>query len=165
MNGVGGKLFAPGQTLTRAMFVTILYRLDGSEEVPGKVPFADVEPGSWYSDAVEWAFEKGIVNGVSLTEFAPGEDITREQLAVMLMRYSEYRKYSTIISGDIQIFDDAIEVSSWANDSLNWAVGNGIINGRSQTELAPRGTATRAEAATMILRFIWNCIKNVSVSR
>ena len=165
MNGVGGKLFAPGQTLTRAMFVTILYRLDGSEEVPGKVPFADVEPGSWYSDAVEWAFEKGIVNGVSLTEFAPGEDITREQLAVMLMRYSEYRKYSTIISGDIQIFDDAIEVSSWANDSLNWAVGNGIINGRSQTEIAPRGTATRAEAATMILRFIWNCIKNVSVSR
>ena len=153
MNGVSYNLFAPNDTMTRAMVVTVLYRLEGKPHVYGGARFTDAVRGSWYADAVAWASENGIVKGTSDTTFSPKQDVTREQLAAILYRYSEYCGYRTSGGMSIAGFSDAGEVSAYARDAVKWAYGIGLIEGRTATTLAPKGTATRAEVATILMRY------------
>ena len=154
MDGVGDGQFAPNATTNRAMVVTILYRLAGEPDVSGDVGFADVESGLWYSNAVLWAAEKGIVNGISETEFAPGEDITREQLATILYRYAESMGYDVSASVDLSGFPDAGDIQSYATQALSWAVAEGLLQGFEDDSLQPGGTATRAQIAAILMRFL-----------
>ena len=153
MNGVNASRFAPDSTLNRAMMVTMLYRMTGSPAVSGNSVFSDVPSGKWYSDAVQWASVNGVVNGVGKDRFAPDTQITREQMASMMMRYAQFKQYSTGKSADLSAFNDAGSISSWALESMKWANAAGLINGRTASTIAPQGTATRAEAATILMRF------------
>lgn len=153
MNGVTETEFAPEGTLTRAMLVTILYRYACEPNVYSGNSFGDVPDGTWYTDAVTWASDAGIVNGVSNGTFAPNDNITREQLAAILYRYSEAFGYDTSASGNIINYSDSASISDWAQTALIWTTGAGIITGKDNNRLDPKGNATRAEAATMIERF------------
>lgn len=153
MNGVNASRFAPDSTLNRAMMVTMLYRMTGSPVVSGNSVFSDVPSGKWYSDAVQWASVNGVVNGVGKDRFAPDTQITREQMASMMMRYAQFKQYSTGKSADLSAFNDAGSISSWALESMKWANAAGLINGRTASTIAPQDTATRAEAATILMRF------------
>ena len=158
MDGVSDARFAPDGTVTRAQLVTILWRLDGGPAVNYLLPFTDVTEGEWYTEAVRWAASEGIVNGVSDTEFAPGADVTREQFAAILYRYAQYRGYDVSIgeSTNILSFTDFDTVSEYAVSALQWACGEGIITGVTESTLVPQGTATRAQAAAMLQRFCEN---------
>ena len=153
MDGVGDNLFAPNSETTRAQLVTILYRLAGQPAVSGDLPFTDVEAGTWYTDAVAWAAANGIVNGVSETEFAPGKDITREQLATILFRYAEAKGYDVSARADLSAYTDADQIQSYAAESVAWAVAEGLIQGFEDNTLRPAGNATRAQIATILMRF------------
>ncbi len=153
MDGVGDNLFAPNSETTRAQLVTILYRLEGEPEVSGTSGFTDVEAGTWYTDAVAWAAANGIVNGVSETEFAPGKDITREQLATILFRYAEAKGYDVSARADLSAYTDADQIQSYAAESVAWAVAEGLIQGFEDNTLRPAGNATRAQIATILMRF------------
>mgnify|MGYP004483115705 FL=1 len=153
MNGVNASRFTPDSTLNRAMMVTMLYRMTGSPAVSGNSVFSDVPSGKWYSDAVQWASVNGVVNGVGKDRFAPDTQITREQMASMMMRYAQFKQYSTGKSADLSAFNDAGSISSWALESMKWANAAGLINGRTASTIAPQDTATRAEAATILMRF------------
>lgn len=154
MNGVGETTFDPNGDVTRAMFVTVLYRMDGSPENNGNVKFNDVEKGSWYDKAVAWASQNEIVNGVSDVEFAPNNKITREQMAAMVYRYASYKKADMTVTADISSYTDYATVSSYAVEPMKWVCGKGIINGMTETTLVPQGTSTRAQAATVFVRTI-----------
>ena len=154
MDGVGDSLFAPNSETTRAQLVTILYRLAGQPAVSGDLPFTDVESGTWYTDAVLWAAQNGIVNGVSETEFAPGEDITREQLAVILYRYAAYQGYDVSQRADLSGFGDASSISGYAQEALSWAHAQGLVLGFEDGSLRPQGTASRAQIAAVLMRFL-----------
>ena len=153
MDGVGEGQFAPNATTNRAMVVTILYRLAGEPDVSGDVGFADVAVGQWYTDAVAWAAQKGIVNGISETEFAPSGDLTREQLATILFRYAESAGYDVSASADLSGFPDAGDIQSYATQALSWAVAEGLLQGFEDDSLQPQSTATRAQIATILMRF------------
>ena len=153
MDGVGGNRFAPNSETTRAQLVTILYRLAGEPEPGGDSGFSDVAAGTWYTDAVAWAAENGIVNGVSETEFAPGKDITREQLATILFRYAEAKGYDVSARADLSAYPDADQIQSYAAESVAWAVAEGLIQGFEDNTLRPAGNATRAQIATILMRF------------
>ena len=153
MDGVGDNLFAPNSETTRAQLVTILYRLEGEPEVSGTSGFTDVEADTWYTDAVAWAAANGIVNGVSETEFAPGTDITREQLATILFRYAEAKGYDVSARADLSAYPDADQIQSYAAESVAWAVAEGLIQGFEDNTLRPAGNATRAQIATILMRF------------
>ena len=153
MDGVGDSLFAPNSETTRAQLVTILYRLEGEPEVSGTSGFTDVEADTWYTDAVAWAAANGIVNGVSETEFAPGKDITREQLATILFRYAEAKGYDVSARVDLSAYPDANQIQSYAAESVAWAVAEGLIQGFEDNTLRPAGNATRAQIATILMRF------------
>ena len=153
MDGVGEGQFAPNATTNRAMVVTILYRLAGEPDVSGDVGFADVAVGQWYTDAVAWAAQKGIVNGISDTEFAPSGDLTREQLATILYRYAESMGYDVSTQADLSGFPDAGDIQSYATEALSWAVAEGLLQGFEDDSLQPGGTATRAQIATILMRF------------
>ena len=154
MNGVGDTLFSPNGTTNRAMIVTILYRLEGT---PGgeAATFTDVADGQWYSDAVGWAAANGIVTGYENGTFGPLKAITREQLAAILYRYASYKDCDVSASASLQGFGDAGTVSSYAVPSVEWAVGAELINGMDGN-LKPKGTATRAQVATILMRFCEN---------
>ena len=154
MDGVGNNLFAPNATLNRAMAVTILYRLEGSPAVTTDAGFNDVAAGTWYTDAVNWAAANNIVNGVEGNNFDPTGSLTREQMATVLYRYAQYKGADVSASGDIGGFVDSANVSSWAADAVKWAVGSGLVNGVEGNALAPQGTSTRAQAATVLMRFV-----------
>ena len=154
MDGVGNNLFAPNATLNRAMAVTILYRLEGSPAVTTDAGFNDVAAGTWYTDAVNWAAANNIVNGVEGNNFDPTGSLTREQMATILYRYAQYKGADVSASGDLSGFVDSANVSSWATDAVKWAVGSGLINGVEGNALAPQGTSTRAQAATVLMRFV-----------
>ncbi len=160
MNGVGDGLFDPNGNLSRAMLVTVLYRLEGSP-VAGSATFSDVADGLWYSDAVAWAAENEIVNGIGHGKFAPEQDITREQMAAILYRYATYKGYDTSAGEDTNIlsYTDALEISEYAVPAMQWTAGEGLITGRTASTLAPQGTATRAEVATILMRFCENIVK------
>ena len=153
MDGVGDNLFAPNSETTRAQLVTILYRLAGQPAVSGDLPFPDVESGTWYTDAVAWAAENGIVNGTTDTTFAPGEDITREQLVTVLYRYAEAKGYDVSARADLSAYPDADQIQSYATESVAWAVAEGLIQGFEDNTLRPAGNATRAQIATILMRF------------
>ena len=154
MNGVSDTEFAPNNTLTRAMLVTVLYRNAGEPEVSANASFADVDADSWYAKAVVWAEANGIVNGVSDTEFAPNANITREQIATIMYRYAQYNGDDVTAVADIEAYADAANVSDYAVDAMKYAVGSGLINGKTETTLNPQDNATRAEIATILKRFI-----------
>ena len=154
MDGVGDNLFAPNSETTRAQLVTILYRLAGQPEPGGDSGFSDVETGTWYTDAVAWAAENGIVNGVSDTEFAPGDDITREQLAAILYRYAAYQGYDVSQRADLSGFGDASSISGYAQEALSWAHAQGLVLGFEDGSLRPQGTASRAQIAAVLMRFL-----------
>ena len=151
MGGVSATTFDPEGTLTRAQLVTVLYRIEGEPEVDGKHQFTDVPSGKWYSDAICWAAQNGIVNGVSETEFAPEEPVTREQIAAILYRYT---KSGPVKENRLSAFPDADRVSPYAVEALNWAVAEGLING-SDGKLLPQDGATRAEIATILMRYLY----------
>jgi hypothetical protein len=160
-NGTSETEFSPNGSMTRAMLVTVLHRL---ENVPAATNegSSDVSADKYFADAVAWASENGIVTGMGDGTFAPNTEITREQLAVMLYRYAQAQGLDISVSGSTSSFMDAGDVSAWAGEALAWAVGAGIITGRSNaasTELAPKGTATRAEVAAMIERLIERAAK------
>ena len=159
MNGVGGNRFAPDATLTRAMLVTILYRLDGEPAASGANPFSDVNYGQWYTDAVVWASKNGVVEGMGDGTFAPLSEITREQMAAMLMRYARYKGLDVSRANDLSGFSDAGDISDWAVPALQWANAEGLITGRTATTIVPQGYTTRAEAATILMRYIENVVK------
>ena len=145
MKGESGTSFAPNKPLTRAMLATILYRVSG-DKAPHNHPFTDVPSGRWFSDAIAWAYESGVVNGTSDDTFSPDDNVTREQAAAMLYRFAG----RPAASGDVTAFNDAAKISGYAVEPLRWAVGEGIINGKSEYTLDPLGTATRAEIAKIM---------------
>lgn len=150
MNGVARREFDPEGELTRAMFVTILYRAEGSPDMTGKTAaFTDVPAGQWYSDAVVWATENRIVNGTSATTYEPDAPITREQIATILFRYSKAAKSDNTLAS----FPDAGTVSGYAYDAMCWAVSEGIING-SDGKLVPQDNATRVQIAAILMRYL-----------
>ncbi len=153
MDGVGAGLFAPNSETTRAQLVTILYRLAGQPAPSGDSGFSDVETGTWYTDAVAWAAQNGIVNGVSDTQFAPGDDITREQLAVILYRYATYQGYDVSQRADLSGFVDAGTISTYAQEALSWANAQGLVLGVEDDSLRPQGNASRAQIAAVLMRF------------
>lgn len=149
MNGVADDRFDPAGTLTRAMLVTILYRMSG--ETGGTHPFTDVPANEWYADAVAWAYTSGVVNGTSATRFSPEAPVTREQTAAMLYRYAKYMGQGITASGNLSAFRDADQISEYAKVPMRWAVGMHILNGKENATLDPTGTATRAEIAQILL--------------
>lgn len=157
MSGTSTTMFAPNATTTRGMIVTILHRLEGTPAATGTA-FTDVPTGQWYSDAVSWASANGIVDGYGGGMFGPSDPITREQLAAILNRYSQHKGYDAGTTGSIAGFSDASQVSSYAVDSMAWAVGNGLISGTGNNTLAPKGNATRAQVATILMRFCENFV-------
>ncbi len=154
MNGVAEDKFAPSDNLTRAMLVTILYRNEGEPAANKSIPFADVDMGAYYGNAVSWAKLNGIINGVSETEFAPNSNITREQIAVIMHRYAQYKGMNAQTSEENLHFTDSDEIFEYAVSAMNWAVGKGLIKGRTDTTLNPKDNATRAETAAIIYRFL-----------
>ena len=154
MDGVGDSLFAPNSETTRAQLVTILHRLAGEPEPGGDSGFADVETGTWYTDAVAWAAQNGIVNGVSDTQFAPGDDITREQLAAILYRYAACQGYDVSQRADLSGFGDASSIRGYAQEALSWAHAQGLVLGFEDGSLRPQGTASRAQIAAVLMRFL-----------
>ncbi len=160
MSGVGGNLFAPKMTTTRAQIVQILYNLEGEPKVSGTMPFTDLTQ-NWYKDAVLWAYQTGVVSGTSATTFAPDLPVTREQIAVILMEYAEkvLGVTRTWTPADLSVYPDAGSVSDWAKDALADAVTLGLISGASndgQTLLEPQGSATREQVATILMAFCKN---------
>ena len=163
MSGVGGNLFAPKMTTTRAQIVQILYNLEGEPKVSGTTPFTDLTQ-NWYKDAVLWAYQTGVVVGTSATTFAPDQPVTREQIAVILMEYMTrvLKLERTWTPADLSVFPDAGSVSGWAKDALADAVALGLISGASnggQTYLEPQGSATREQVATILMEFCKNVKK------
>ena len=153
MQGTAEDRFSPNATTTRAMVVTILYRLEGEPAVTGETPFTDLVAGQYYLDAVNWAYQNGIVDGVTATTFAPGDKITRQQMAAILYRYAEYKGYDTSASADLSGYPDAGEIQDYAQQAMAWAVGTDLIQGFEDGTLRPAGDSTRAQVATLLMRF------------
>lgn len=154
MNGTSDTAFSPNGTLTRGMVVTMLYRVEGEPSVSGKADFSDVAGSAWYADAVAWAAENDIVNGMGNGKLAPDAAITREQFATILYRYAKTQRMSTSFGGtSLEDFADDHKVSAYAEDAMKWAVYAKIMEG-SANNLNPKNTATRAEAAAMLQRFL-----------
>lgn len=156
MQGVSETEFAPDDTMTRAMLVTVLYRLENKNEKAKSHNFADVKDGEWYADAINWAAEKGIAEGVSETEFAPNTDITREQTATVLYRYAQYKEQDTSVGEDTNIlsYTDAEEVSEYAISAMQWMVGAGLMNGETESTINSQNNSTRAQVATILMRYL-----------
>lgn len=153
MSGIAANEFAPNNTLTRAMLVTILYRMENNPEC-GEVPFTDVENDMWYSNGVAWAFENGIVNGVGNDLFEPNTNITREQISVIFYNYAKMHKLNITYNDTLNDYADVAEISDWANVAMKWVTGSGLITGKGNGILAPKANATRAEIATILKRYI-----------
>ncbi len=153
MNGVGGGKFDPEEPLTRAMVATVLWRREGTPAPTSASGFADVSSGEWYTDAVAWAKETGVVKGLTETTFGPDEYITREQLATMLFRFSSSAPVSVPERADLEPFADDEKVSDWAAEPLEWAVESDLIKGTDGNRLAPGGFATREQFAAIIERY------------
>lgn len=154
-SGTDSRSFSPNASMTRAMLVTVLYRLEGEPAGTGSSSFSDVCSGSYYEKAVAWAAANGIVTGTGSTSFSPDAKVTREQLAAILYRYAQYKKLDTDAGAKLDSFSDAGNVSGYASEALSWAVSEGLINGASG-RLTPKGDATRAQVAAILHRFVEN---------
>ena len=154
MLGTSKTTFSPYGTATRGMMATILWRMEGSPAPKGKNSFTDVEAGKWYADAITWTAENGIFAGYGKDKFGPDDPITREQLAAIFYRYADYKGYDLTVKGNLDTFKDADKITDYAKTAMQWAVGSGLVKGKSGNLLDPQGTATRAEIAAMLHRFI-----------
>ena len=154
MLGTSKTLFSPHGTVMRGMMATILWRMEGSPVPKGKNSFTDVEAGKWYADAITWTAENGIFAGYGKDKFGPDDPSTREQLAAIFYRYADYKGYDLTVKGDLDKFKDADKITDYAKTAMQWAVGSGLVKGKSGNLLDPQGTATRAEIAAMLHRFI-----------
>lgn len=154
MSGVSENEFAPSGKLTRAMLVQMLYNMESRPACDAENAFIDVPVGQWYTDAVIWANDAKIVSGMGEGLFAPNMEITREQMVAMLYNYAKYKGYDVTASADLSTFADNASVSAWAQPAMQWAVAEGYISGMGDNQLAPQGTATRAEIASVIMRFM-----------
>lgn len=155
MNGTAADKFSPNDSASRAMIVTVLYRMEGSPKVSSDVPFTDLK-ASWYKDAVIWAYENDIVKGTSETKFDPNGIITREQITTILYRYAEFKGYDVSSSASLESFPDYKNVSKWAKDAMAWANSCGLVEGVAKGDvvyLEPKGIASRAQVATILYRF------------
>ena len=152
--GTSKTLFSPHGTATRGMMATILWRMEGSPAPKGKNSFTDVEAGKWYADAITWTAENSIFAGYGKDKFGPDDPITREQLAAIFYRYADYKGYDLTVKGNPDTFKDADKITDYAKTAMQWAVGSGLVKGKSGNLLDPQGTATRAEIAAMLHRFI-----------
>ena len=153
MTGVSANEFAPEATTTRAMIVSMLARLENVTSAES-VGFSDVSDGDWYATAVNWAATEGIVSGTGEGDFSPNAAITREQLAAMLMNYAAYKGEDVSARANLSAYSDAAAISSWANDVMQWAVAEGLISGMTTDTLQPQGSATRAQVAAILQRFL-----------
>ena len=154
MLGTSKTLFSPHGTAMRGMMATILWRMEGSPVPKGKNSFTDVEAGKWYADAITWTAENGIFAGYGKDKFGPDDPITREQLAAIFYRYADYKGYDLTVKGNLDKFKDADKITDYAKTAMQWAVGSSLVKGKSGNLLDPQGTATRAEIAAMLHRFI-----------
>ena len=154
MLGTSKTLFSPHGTATRGMMATILWRMEGSPVPKGKNSFTDVEAEKWYADAITWTAENGIFAGYGKDKFGPDDPITREQLAAIFYRYADYKGYDLTVKGNLDKFKDSDKITDYAKTAMQWAVGSGLVKGKSGNLLDPQGTATRAEIAAMLHRFI-----------
>jgi len=154
--GTTETTFEPDSAQTRAMMVTVLYRVEGEPAVNRSIPFADVDMGAYYANAVIWGQQNGIIKGYSETEFGPDDKITREQIAAIMHRYAQYKGYDVSVGENTNIlsYDDFDSISEYAIPSMQWAVGSGLIKGKSESTLNPLDNATRAEIAAILHRFI-----------
>ena len=152
--GTSDVTFSPQLTMSRAMLATVLYRLEGEPEVSGSKPFTDLPDDAWYTDAICWAAEHRIIQGVGGGKCAPNTPVTREQTVLMLQRYGAFKGYDTAKSEDLHDFTDADRVSPWAMDAVRWAVAEGLLCGRGNGVLDATGRITRAEAAAILMRFM-----------
>ncbi len=156
MKGTAERSFAPNAPMTRSMLVTVLWRMagePGADETAS--PFGDLTQ-DWYRLPVAWAYENGVVNGTSDTAFSPDAPVTREQLAAILYRYTAFKDGDVTDRADISTFPDSDVASDWALDALSWAVGTGLISGtqvEGETHLDPGGNASRAQVATVLMRY------------
>lgn len=160
-SGTSDTTFSPNASMTRAMLVTVLYRLEGQPTVSGRSGFSDVKLNSYYEDAVTWAADNGIVNGTGATTFSPNANVTREQMAAILYRYAQYKQYGTTASAGLNGFSDAAKVSTYAKAPLSWAVAEKLVNG-SEGKLLPTGNAMRAQVAAILHRFVENVAKTTA---
>ena len=160
-SGTSDTTFSPNASMTRAMLVTVLYRLEGQPTVSGRSGFSDVKLNSYYEDAVTWAADNGIVNGTGATTFSPNANVTREQMAAILYRYAQYKQYGTTASAGLNGFSDAAKVSAYAKAPLSWAFAEKLVNG-SDGRLLPTGNATRAQVAAILHRFVENVAKTTA---
>lgn len=152
MKGMGDGIFAPEGSVTRGMMVTVLYRMAGEPEVKNAAPFTDVAQGRYYAKAVAWAYENGIVKGMTDTTFAPNASATREQLVTLLYRYAGFAGLDVSARGDALAFGDGGTVSAFAREPISWAVGEGLLKGDENGMLLPRASATRAQLAAILCR-------------
>ena len=156
MRGTSNTTFAPDGIITRAMMVTVLYRAEGEPEIKGTTTFEDVDTGAYYANAVVWAQQNGIIKGYSETEFAPDQNITREQIAAIMHRYAQYKGYDVRVGENTNIlsYNDFGIISEYAIASMQYAVGSGSMTGKSESTLNPLDNATRAEIAAILHRFV-----------
>ena len=155
MNGVGEGLFAPNATLDRATLATVLYREAGESAAKGTASFTDIAEGQWYTDAVNWAAEQGVVNGYPDGTFRPEAPITRQEMATMLYRYWKLRGGKYTAKDDVLAgYQDRCEVADWALEAMSWTVQSGIIVGMTPTTLNPAGSATRAQVALVLVNYL-----------
>ena len=160
--GTSATTFSPDGNMTRAMLVTVLYRLEGQPAVTASNPFSDVTNGQWFTNAIIWAADKGVVSGVGNGKFNPNGNITREQIATIMYRYAEYKSYDVSATGDLKAFPDETDVSTWAYKALAWANAEGLVSGvgaNGTSYLQPLGNATRAQVAAILMRYVKNISK------
>lgn len=158
-SGTAAGRFSPDNTMTRAMLVTVLWRLDGEQSPSNKAEFTDVTDGNWYTDAVAWASENGIVYGVGKGRFNPDGNVTREQIATILRRYADYKGFDTSKTADLSSFPDVSQISAYAREAMSWANAEGLIVGNQSAGkliLQPTGNATRAQVASILMRYVKN---------
>jgi len=153
MNGTGNNAFSPNMPMTRAMFATVLHRLAGKPVISGRETFTDVEAGQWYTEAICWTSENKLIMGYGNNEFGTNDNITREQVITILLRYSEMRGFATGIQANLSNYADEHQISKWALNAMHWAVNTEIISGRTPTALVPQGPITRAEVAQVLLNY------------
>lgn len=161
MNGYHATTFAPNDVTTRAMVVTMLWRLEGKPEVASNCSFEDVADGTYYAQAVDWAQESGVVYGFSDTMFGPDRHITREQLIAIMWRYAQYKGVDVSVSKNTELnkFDDHSDVSAYAVDAVKWSVATNVVKGKTDTTLDPKSDATRAQIATIFQRYCIDVIR------
>lgn len=154
MSGVSSEVFSPDASMSRAMLVTVLYRMAGKPYTSATEPFVDVVSSDWFYKPVVWAYSNGIVSGTSPNTFYPDNNITREQMVAIFAKYAAYKGLKTPASANLNGYNDRFAISSYATAAFKWAVGAGIISGTSPNTLGPQGYATRAQCAVIIRQFV-----------